>query len=89
MKNDDIYCRRTWLNPINSISTGSVVTFHGLYKYPDESIETKHMFIEIGSCHSKVRLHANSNDTPADFINKLILLRNEIDLFIDHLKSEY
>lgn len=81
-----MYNKRTWLNSIKSDSTGSVVAFNGEVTYRDELIEE--MFLEIADCKNKVRLHITSDDTKEDFIEKMKLLRNEIELFINHLEKK-
>lgn len=80
------YNRRTWLNSGNSRSTGSVVCFDGKTEFSDGA--DRDAFIEIADCHGKVRLHKSSDDSVTEFIQKLSTMRNEIDFFIDHLKTK-
>ena len=80
-----MYNRRTWLNPIKSDSTSTVVAFNGMVTYKDEQVSDR--FLEIADCRNKIRLHQTSDDTKGDFIYKLKLLKNEIDLFINHLEK--
>lgn len=79
------YNSRRWLNSEKSRSTGSVVCFDGM----TESSEgpDRDSFIEIADCRGKARLHKSSDDSLAEFIHRLTLLRYEIDRFIDHLRT--
>lgn len=79
------YNRRTWLNPIESDNTGSIVTFDGKVTYDNKQEDST--FIEIADCRNKIRLHLTTDDTKEDFIKKMKLLRNEIELFIKHLEN--
>ena len=82
-----MYNRRTWLNKDTSSSTGSVVAFDGrLIDYKGNDYQST--FLEISDCSSKVTLHITSDDTITDFIDKLELLKSEIELFINHLKNK-
>lgn len=80
------YNRRIWLNSENSRSTGSVVCFDGKTEFSDGV--DRDSFIEISDCHGKVRLHKSSDDSVAEFIQKLSVMRNEIDCFINHLRTK-
>lgn len=82
-----MYNKRTWLNPFDSDSTGSIVAFDGKVTYEGQLVDST--FLEIADCRSKVRLHLTSDDCRQDFIEKMRLLRNEIDLFIKHLEKTY
>ena len=78
------YNKRTWLNKETSDSTGSVVAFDGMitdYKGKDY----QSTFLEIADCDNKIRLHITSDDTVQDFIDKLTLLKTNIEEFIDYL----
>ena len=78
------YSCRIWLNSENSRSTGSVVCFDGETEFSDGA----DLFIEIADCHGKVRLHKSSDDSVTEFIQKLSMLRNEVDSYINHLKTK-
>jgi len=80
-----MYSKRTWLNPIKSDSSSSVVAFDGKVIYKDELVDDR--FLEIADCRNKIRLHQTSDDTKEDFIDKMKLLKNEIELFIEHLET--
>ena len=45
-------------------------------------------FLEIADCRNKIRLHLTSDDTREDFIQKMKILRTEIDLFIEYLVEQ-
>jgi len=79
-----MYNKRTWLNKDNSPSTGNVVAFEGDVLWRGEKIQSA--FLSISDCNDIVRLHKTDEDTMEDFINKMTVLRNEIDLFIEYLK---
>lgn len=80
------YNKRTWLNPITKDASSSVVAFNGTVTdfkgkvYPST-------FLEISDCQRKIRLHQTADDSREDFIEKLELLKNEIELFIKNLKQ--
>jgi hypothetical protein len=53
----------------------------------DSTVIGTYIYIQK-SCHGKSRIHYDANlDMPA-FIDKLKLLRSEIDAFITHLEHE-
>ena len=81
-----MYSKRVWLNEENSPSTGSVVAFDGFVR--DDKEEWRSTFLELSDCYGKARLHKASYDSTEDFIEKMKLLRNEIDSFIDYLEKE-
>ena len=81
-----MYNKRTWLNAIKSDSTGSVVAFDGKVTYGNELVDST--FLEVSDCRHKIRLHLTSDDDKQDFIDKMKLLRNEIDEFINHLEKD-
>ena len=81
------YNKRTWLNPIESDSTGSVVAFDGEVTDLDTGKKYPQTFLEVADCRGKVRLHLTSDDTKEMFIEKMEKLRDEVELFINHLKK--
>ena len=83
--NKTYYKKETWLNTIESPSTGSIVCYDGWREYSD--FPDRCTFIEVADCHEKIRLHKAQGDTIEDFINKAIKLRNSLDDFINHLKT--
>lgn len=80
-----MYNKRTWLNKENSPSTGNIVAFEGDILWKGEKIHS--VFLSISDCNVSVRLHKSDEDSVQDFIDKMKILRNEIDLFINHLES--
>jgi molybdopterin synthase catalytic subunit len=84
-----MYNKRTWLNSDTSSSTGAVVAFDGKVTDLDTGVKYKERFLEISDCRHKITLHLTSDDSDEDFLNKMILLRQEIDEFIEYLKKEY
>lgn len=80
-----MYNKRTWLNPDNSASVGNIVAFDGETTWKDKKI--RNTFLSISDCSVSIRLHKTDDDNINEFINKLKLLKNEIDLFINHLEN--
>lgn len=79
------YCIRKWLNKDGSPSTGEIVVFDGMVK--DEDSEYRTTFCQIGDCFEKVKLHKADYDSMDDFIEKMKLMRDVIDGFIEHLEE--
>ena len=83
------YSERQWLNPDSHPSTGSVVAYRGEASWLDgEGKPGELTMLEIADCHGKVRLHQTEKDSLVDFISKMELLRDMVDSFIVHLRSE-
>jgi hypothetical protein len=83
----ETYNKRTWLNSEDSHYTGSVCCHDGVVSNRGKPAE-RYTFLEIASCHTKARIHTDDNLTLTDYIDKLKLLRSEIDAFITHLEHE-
>lgn len=79
------YNKRTWLNKDDSPSLGSIVAFDGEVKYSDATERTT--FLAISDCSKTVKLIKNTENIE-DFTEKMKLLKNEIELFINHLENE-
>jgi len=79
------YNKRTWLNKDDSPSLGSINAFDGEVKYSDATERTT--FLAISDCSKTIKLIKNTENIE-DFINKMKLLKNEIELFINHLEIE-
>jgi|LakMenEpi03Aug12_release.lakeMendotaPanAssembly.Ray.scaffolds.fasta_scaffold879730_2 hypothetical protein len=79
------YNKRVWLNPEDSHFTGSVVFHDGVVSNQGRPAE-RYTFMEVASCHAKVRIHTDLNFTLNEYIDKLKLMRDEIDKFIEHLE---
>ena len=82
-----MYNKRTWLNPENSPSLGSVVAYDDREPWKDKMFGD--VFLAISDCHVTVKLHKTEDDSIEDFINKMKLLHKEIGLFIEHLEKKY
>jgi hypothetical protein len=82
-----MYNKRTWLNKENSPSTGNIVAYDGETTWKGESIRST--VLSISDCYNSVRLHKNEDDTINDFIDKMELLKTEIDEFIKYLRMNY
>jgi hypothetical protein len=78
------YNKRTWLNKSDSPSLGSVVAFDGEVKYRDGTERTT--FLAISDCSKTIKLIKNTEDIE-DFTEKMKLLKQEIELFINHLEQ--
>ena len=81
-----MYNKRTWLNKASSQSVGNVVAFDGMVSWKDEKI--RNTFLSISDCNNIIRLHRIDDDTMEDFIDKMELLKNEVQNFVNYLKSE-
>lgn len=82
-----MYNKRTWLNADTCDSTGSIVAFDGKVTDIDTKNEYTQRFLEIADCRNKIRLHKTSDDSDSDFLNKMKLLKSEIEQFINHLEN--
>ena len=78
------YNKRTWLNKDDSPSLGSVVAFDGEVDYSEG--EERTIFLAISDCRFTVKLIKNT-ESKEDFIDKMKLLKDEIELFINHLED--
>lgn len=81
----EVYNKRVWLNKDDSPSTGNVVAFDGEVTWHDEKIRS--IFLSVSDCCVTARLHKTDDDTVGDFIDKMNLLKNEIELFVKHLEA--
>ncbi|MEL7600594.1 MAG: hypothetical protein AAGU18_10930 [Proteiniphilum sp.] len=81
-----MYIKRTWLNKEGSPSTGNVVAFDGDTTWKGEAI--RNTFLSISDCNNSIRLHRIEDDTIEDFIDKMELLKAEIEQFIVYLKQK-
>jgi len=84
-----IYNERTWLNDMDSPSTGSIVCFQGLANWLEDGSDKRaiHTFVEIGDCHQEIRIHRSRFDSDEVYIEKLEKMRNVLDDFIEFLKG--
>ena len=80
-----MYNKRTWLNKDTSPSMGSVVAFDDRELWKGKMFgET---FLSIGDCHYRIKLHKTEDDSIEDFIDKMKILKEEIELFIKYLEN--
>ena len=80
-----MYNRRIWLNKEDSPSTGNLVCFDGMTTWRGEEI--RNTFLQVSDCNWSIRLHKIEDDSTEDFIDKLKLLRDEVDNFISYLEE--
>lgn len=85
-KTKTFYKTQTWLNPLSSRCTGSVVCYDGIYDFDEKP--DRLTFIELADCYQKIKLHKTTEDTVEDFIKKLKLLQADISKFITHLEEK-
>ena len=78
------YNKRTWLNKEDSPSLGSVIAFDGEVKYSEGAERTT--FLAVSDCRFTIKIIKNT-ETIEDFIDKMKLLKSEIELFINHLEQ--
>lgn len=78
------YNKRTWLNKDDSPSLGSVIAFDGIVDYSNG--EERTTFLAVSDCRFTIKLIKNT-ETIDDFIDKMELLKTEIELFIKHLNN--
>ena len=81
-----MYNRRVWLNKAESSFSGNMVAFADDIKC-DKGIYNE-MFLRISDCHHTVNLHRSTDDAVDDFINKMKILRDELNLFIEYLETD-
>lgn len=80
------YNKRVWLNKDDSPSVGNMVAFDGDITWKGEAIPST--FLSISDCSVSIRLHKCDDDSDQDFIDKMKLLRDEVNLFVNYLESK-
>lgn len=85
MKRSGHYKTQTWLNPVDSSSTGSIVCYDGDIEYTEGLSYCT--FVEIADCHSKVRLHRSHTDSHEDFVEKVDSMIDALVRFRHHLTT--
>ena len=80
-----MYNKRVWLNKEGSPSTGNVVCFDGNITWHGNRI--RDLFLQVSDCNNSIRLHKIDDDSIDDFIDKIKLLRDEIDKFATYLEQ--
>lgn len=86
-KSSVFYNKRTWLNKIDSPSTGNIICFDGYTTWHGDVI--RNTFLQISDCNWAVRLHKTEDDNIDDFINKIKLLHEEIGEFLKYLQKQF
>lgn len=84
-KQSNMYNKRTWLNKPDSPSTGNVVAFDGVTAWKGGNV--RNTFLSISDCNNSIRLHKIDDDSTEDFIDKMKLLRDDIEHFIGCLET--
>lgn len=83
----EVYKSESWLCPKTSPSTSSIVCYDGPVTF--ESGETHNRrFVEFKSCLETVRMFQYENDSTEDFLNKLKLLKRDLNKFIMYLEKK-
>ena len=83
-----MYNKRTFIASSEIPSTSSVVCYCGRPSWHDKDRpEYVEKFVEISSCGNKVRLHQVDVESDVQYIEKLILLRTELDEYVEFLKT--
>lgn len=81
---DKEYISKKWLNPPSSSFTSTVAAYDKTY---DKDGACRSTWLKISDCYRGIHLHPDDDNNIDDFINKLELLKDEISLFIEHLKN--
>lgn len=81
------YNKRVWLNTELSSSTGSLCCFYGKTRWRTNEPEELDVFLEIGDCRNKVRIHKCSDDSIEEYITKLKLISTEINQYVEFLEQ--
>lgn len=71
-----------------SPSTSSVVCFSGPVKF-EGGKEDLRTFVEIASCHEKIRLFKYDNDSWEDFLFKINEIANAMDDFASYIRENF
>ena len=80
-----MYNKRVWLNKEGSPFTGNVVCFDGNITWHGNRI--RDLFLQVSDCNNSIRLHKIDDDSMDNFIDKIKLLRDEIDKFVTYLEQ--
>lgn len=79
------YNKRTWLNGENIPSTSNIVAFDGMCERRGNMY--RNTFLSVSDCNVSARLHKSDDETMDDFINKMRILKSEVESFIEHLEK--
>lgn len=80
------YSKKVWLNKPESPSMGSIVAYDGHNLWRGKKI--RNTFLAVSDCFVIATLRKTEDDTTEDFIEKMKVLKSEIELFIEHLESK-
>lgn len=87
------YNSHVMLNPPYLTATSSITCIDSYQKWEKAKDRENYgengfrdLLVEIADCRGKIRLHNRGGDLE-DFIDKLVVLRGQLDLFIDHLRE--
>ena len=81
-----MYNERVWLNDERLASTGNIIAFKGKTTWNNKIREET--FLQLSDCSVSARLHKTEDETTKQFIDKMKLLRNTVDRFINYLNEE-
>ena len=82
------YNDRQFINASNSHFTGSIVCFDGTEVINQGKLLPRYTFVEIASCHSKVRIHKDDNLSMEEYISKLRVMEASIRRFANFLEDK-
>ena len=82
------YNQRIWLNNDDSHYTGSMVLFDGENIINQNKVLDRYSFVEIASCHAKVRIHTDNNHDIQTYIDKIQTIENELRKYREHLETQ-
>ena len=80
------YNSRVFLNNEESIGDSTMRCFDG--GYIDENGKFEDItYITISDCYSKIKIHPIVGESKENFINKVELIKYELDKFLTYLKT--
>ena len=85
MKQECKYNSQVWLNPPHATGNGNMRCYDGVQE--KDGVQEPIRFVTISDCYETIRLHPIDYDDNQSFIDKLTIMRDEIDKFINHLKT--
>lgn len=78
----ETYTSRTFLGKEGTASTSNVVFYSGPPAWKSDNPEQHVQFVSISDCHQSVRLHRTDQESMEDWLNKLRVLRAQLDAYI-------
>lgn len=85
IENKTYYNKRIWLNDEDSPSTGSMVAYDGVEIEDGVSFDVR--YLRFTDCYNVIRLHQEHYSTKEDYLKKLRLIKDNLDLYIKHLEN--